>query len=62
MGEGFTKPNSIFCFSCQEEKPLEFEDIVDKRTYDKMRPPKPQGETLFDFADSRLIDANYLLR
>ena len=28
---------------CQEEKPLEFEDIVDKKTYDKMRPPKPGG-------------------
>ena len=28
---------------CQEEKPLEFEDIVDKKTYDKMRPPKPEG-------------------
>ena len=27
----------------QEEKPLEFEDIVDKKTYDKMRPPKPGG-------------------
>ena len=31
---------------CQEEKPLEFEDIVDKKTYDKMRPPKPEGTTL----------------
>lgn len=29
---------------CMEEKPLEFEDIVDKTTYDKMRPPKPEGE------------------
>ena len=32
--------------SSQEEKPLEFEDIVDKRTYDKMRPPKPEGRFL----------------
>lgn len=32
-----------FSLNCQEEKPLEFEDIVDKRTYDKMRPPKPGG-------------------
>ena len=23
--------------------PLKFEDIVDKKTYDKMRPPKPGG-------------------
>merc|ERR1712038_1932715 len=27
----------------QEEKPLKFDDIVDKKTYDKMRPPKPEG-------------------
>jgi len=27
----------------EEEKPLEFGDIVDKKTYDKMRPPKPGG-------------------
>ena len=27
----------------QEEKPLKFEDIVNKTTYDKMRPPKPEG-------------------
>ena len=25
------------------ELPLKFEDIVDKKTYDKMRPPKPGG-------------------
>ena len=24
--------------------PLKFEDIVDKKIYDKMRPPKPGGE------------------
>lgn len=29
--------------TCLDEKPLEFEDIVDKTTYDKMRPPKPEG-------------------
>ena len=26
------------------ELPLKFEDIVDKTTYDKMRPPKPGGK------------------
>ena len=26
-----------------ESVPLTFEDIVDKRTYDKMRPPRPGG-------------------
>ena len=26
-----------------EDLPLKFEDIVDKKTYDKMRPPKPGG-------------------
>ena len=26
------------------EPPLKFEDIVDARTYDKMRPPRPGGE------------------
>ena len=26
-----------------EELPLKFEDIVDEKTYDKMRPPKPGG-------------------
>ena len=26
------------------EPPLKFDDIVDRRTYDKMRPPKPGGE------------------
>ncbi|TRY70306.1 hypothetical protein TCAL_06643 [Tigriopus californicus] len=26
-----------------EDKPLGFEDIVDQSTYDKMRPPKPEG-------------------
>lgn len=25
--------------------PLKFEDIVDKKIYDKMRPPKPGGES-----------------
>ena len=29
-----------------EEKPLEFGDIADKATYDKMRPPKPEGNIL----------------
>ena len=24
--------------------PLKFEDIVDKKSYDKMRPPKPEGK------------------
>ena len=33
----------------QEENPLEFEDIVNKKTYDKMRPPKPDGILLFSF-------------
>eukprot|EP00095_Tigriopus_kingsejongensis_P002302 maker-scaffold1442_size41114-snap-gene-0.17 protein:Tk02302 transcript:maker-scaffold1442_size41114-snap-gene-0.17-mRNA-1 annotation:"GL12665" len=32
-----------FYVSGYDEKPLEFEDIVDKSTYDKMRPPKPGG-------------------
>ena len=27
--------------------PLKFEDIVDKKIYDKMRPPKPGGELEF---------------
>ena len=27
----------------QEEKPLKFDDIVNKTTYDNMRPPKPEG-------------------
>ena len=31
----------------QEENPLAFADIVDEKTYDKMRPPKPDGK----FAD-----------
>ena len=26
-----------------EDLPLKFEDIVDEKTYDKMRPPKPGG-------------------
>ena len=26
-----------------EELPLKFEEIVDVKTYDKMRPPKPGG-------------------
>ena len=45
----FRRVHSLFSFfccrltECQEEKPLEFEDIVDKKTYDKMRPPKPGG-------------------
>jgi hypothetical protein len=31
-----------------QEHPLQFDDIVDRRTYDKMRPPKPGGrETVF---------------
>ena len=34
--------------SLQDEKPLEFEDIVDKLTYDKMRPPKPEGKFFLD--------------
>ena len=29
-----------------EELPLKFEDIVDEKTYDKMRPPKPGGKTI----------------
>ena len=29
-----------------ESTPLTFEDIVDKRTYDKMRPPRPGGKGL----------------
>jgi hypothetical protein len=27
-----------------QEHPLQFDDIVDRRTYDKMRPPKPGGK------------------
>ena len=27
--------------------PLKFEDIVDKKSYDKMRPPKPGGTLFF---------------
>ena len=26
-----------------QEHPLKFDDIVDRKTYDKMRPPKPGG-------------------
>ena len=42
------RPNygTFFTFRCTEEKPLEFEDIVDRETYDKMRPPKPGGINL----------------
>ena len=38
---------------CQEEKPLEFEDIVDKKTYDKMRPPKPEGTTTYMYVNKK---------
>ena len=31
----------------EEDKPLTFEDIIDKNTYDNMRPPKPDGKYLF---------------
>ena len=46
------KDNIYYLFICrlsasQEENPLEFEDIVNKKTYDKMRPPKPDGMLLF---------------
>ena len=46
--------NIYYLFICrlsasQEENPLEFEDIVNKKTYDKMRPPKPDGILLFSF-------------
>ena len=27
----------------REREPLKFDDIVDRRYYDKMRPPKPGG-------------------
>ena len=48
------KDNIYYLFICrlsasQEENPLEFEDIVNKKTYDKMRPPKPDGILLFSF-------------
>ena len=48
------KDNTYYLFICrlsasQEENPLEFEDIVNKKTYDKMRPPKPDGILLFSF-------------
>ena len=29
----------------REREPLKFDDIVDRRYYDKMRPPKPGGNT-----------------
>ena len=29
-----------------EELPLKFEEIVDVKTYDKMRPPRPAGQTI----------------
>ena len=29
-----------------EELPLKFEEIVDVKTYDKMRPPRPAGQEL----------------
>ena len=48
------KDNTYYLFICrlsasQEENPLEFEDIINKKTYDKMRPPKPDGILLFVF-------------
>ena len=35
------------------ELPLKFEDIVDKTTYDKMRPPKPGGKLFIEFKNSQ---------
>lgn len=35
--------------ACQEEKPLKFDEIVDRKTYDNMRPPKPDGKYSYHF-------------
>ena len=37
-----------------EDLPLKFEDIVDEKTYDKMRPPKPGGLTQMNLIDEKL--------
>lgn len=54
-----TDARSCTC-RCQEEKPLEFEDIVDKMTYDKMRPPKPGGEKKVSFLSLLLQQSQFL--
>jgi len=41
---------------CFEEKPLEFEDIVDRITYDKMRPPKPDGKLGLKYPFISMLD------
>ena len=38
-----------------EDLPLKFEDIVDKKTYDKMRPPKPGGLLAYVNQDISLL-------
>jgi hypothetical protein len=35
-----------------QEHPLQFDDIVDRRTYDKMRPPKPGGRETVSLANN----------
>ena len=38
-----------------EDLPLKFEDIVDEKTYDKMRPPKPGGLIQMNLIDESFI-------
>ncbi len=42
----FSSDKSAYSNNGGDHEPLKFDDIVDRRYYDKMRPPKPGGELI----------------